>query len=281
MNCALKGVCRLYTIGMFSKINRITTKTLRHYDEIGLLKPEQVDKFTGYRYYTTEQLPKLHQILALKQIGLSLQDIKEIIDNPTALNLFLKLKEEEIKRNIKSEEMKLSQIRSLSNLSKHTIDFMYTPVIRDIPKVTVASIRKTIRNYEELYYISSNVMEKELYRLKCERFEPNYCFTMYHDGEYKEKDIDVEVCERIVSKKEDSEILKFKEIDAVENAISILHKGSYSKFREAYAFIFKWIEDNDYEIIGNPRECYIDGIWNKASEDEWLTEIQIPIKIVK
>lgn len=267
----------MYTIGMFSKINRITTKTLRHYDEIGLLKPEQVDKFTGYRYYTTGQLPKLHQILALKQIGLSLQDIKEIVDNPTALNLFLKLKEEEIKRNIKSEEMRLSQIRSLSNLSKNTIDFVYTPVIRDIPKVTVASIRKTIRNYEELYYISGNIMEKELNRLQCEKFEPNYCFTMYHDGEYKEKDIDVEVCERVVSKKEDSKILKFKEIDAVENAVSILHKGKYSKFREAYAFAFKWIEENNYEVIDSPREVYIDGIWNKENEDEWLTEIQIPI----
>lgn len=269
----------MYTIGMFSKINRITTKTLRHYDEIGLLKPEQVDEFTGYRYYTTGQLPKLHQILALKQMGLSLQDIKEIIDNPTALNLFLKLKEEEIKRNIKSEEMKLSQIRSLSNLSENAVDFMYTPVIRDIPKVTVASIRKTISNYDELYYISRNIMEKELIRLQCEKFEPNYCFTMYHDGEYKEKDIDVEVCERVTYKREDSEIIKFKEIAAVENAVSILHKGSYAKFREAYAFIFKWIEDNNYDIIGNPRECYIDGIWNKESEDEWLTEIQIPIKI--
>ena len=94
----------MYTIGVFSKINKITTKTLRHYDEIGLLKPEHVDKFTAYRYYTTEQLPKLHEILALKQMGLALQDIKEVIDNPASLNIFLKLKEEEITKNMKSEE---------------------------------------------------------------------------------------------------------------------------------------------------------------------------------
>lgn len=270
----------MYTIGMFSKINRVTTKTLRHYDEIGLLKPECVDKFTGYRYYTTGQLPKLHQILALKQMGLSLQDIKEIIDNPTVLKIFLKLKEEEIKRNIKSEEMKLSQIRSLYDCSKGGLNLMHTPIIKDIPKITVASIRKTIKSYDELFCIN-HIMEEEMKKLQCELYDPNYCFTKYYDNEYKEKDIDVEVCERVVSKKEDSEILKFKEIDAIENAVSILHKGSYSEFREAYAFAFKWIEENNYEVISSPREVYIDGIWNKENEDEWLTEIQIPIKTPK
>lgn len=264
---------------MFSKINRITTKTLRHYDEIGLLKPEYVDKFTGYRYYTTSQLPKVHEILALKQMGISLQDIREIIENPKVLELFLKLKEEEIKRNIESEEMKLAQIRSFSSLTKGKINIMYTPIIKDIPKILVASIRKTIKRYNELFNISSNIMARELKKLHCEKFEPNYCFTMYHDGEYKEEDIDVEVCERVVSKKENSEILKFKEISAIDTAVSILHKGSYSKFSEAYAFIFNWIAENNYEIIGRIRESYIDGVWNKESEDEWLTEIQVPIKL--
>lgn len=266
---------------MFSKINRITTKTLRHYDEIGLLKPEHVDELTGYRYYTTAQLPKLHEILALKQMGLSLQDIKEVIDNKATLNLFLKLKAKEIKRNIENEEMKLAQIKNFYKFSQKESDFKYTPIIKDIPKIIVASIRKTISKYDELFYISSNIMEKELNRLQCERFEPNYCFTIYHDGEYKEENIDVEVCERVISKKEDSKIVKFKEIDCIENAVCILHKGSYDNFRETYAFVLKWIEENNYEVIGSIRESYIDGIWNKKSEEEWLTEIQVPIKLPK
>ena len=83
----------------------------------------------------------------------------------------------------------------------------------------------------------------------------------------------------VTEMKQDSEILKFKEIDKVENAVCVLHKGSYNKLREAYTFIFKWIEDNNYEVIDNPRESYIDGIWNKESEEEWLTEIQVPIRL--
>ncbi|WP_243176844.1 GyrI-like domain-containing protein [Clostridium gasigenes] len=56
-----------------------------------------------------------------------------------------------------------------------------------------------------------------------------------------------------------------------------MHKGSYAVLANAYAFAFKWIEDNGYILGDSPRENYIDGIWNKESEDEWLTELQIPV----
>jgi len=56
-----------------------------------------------------------------------------------------------------------------------------------------------------------------------------------------------------------------------------MHKGSYRDLGRAYAFVFKWIEENGYTMTGSPRECYIDGIWNKESEDEWLSEIQVPV----
>lgn len=90
------GVIAMYSIGVFSQVNKVTTKTLRHYDEIGLLKPEHVDKFTGYRYYTSNQLPIMHKILTLKQMGLSLTEIKECLDNPSTIEMYLKLKEREI-----------------------------------------------------------------------------------------------------------------------------------------------------------------------------------------
>jgi len=264
---------------MFSKINKITTKTLRHYDEIGLLKPDHVDKFTAYRYYTSGQLPKLYEILTLKQMGLALQDIKEVINNPSALNIFLKLKEEEIIKNMKKEERKLTQIKSFTNFMKGEFEFMYTPIIKELPESIVASMRQVIKNHYDLFNLCPEIMAKEMKRLGCVCYEPNYCFSIYHDGEYRENDIDVEICESIIQMKKDSEIIKFKKIDKVENAVCVLHKGSYNKLRESYTFIFKWIEDNNYEFIDNPRESYIDGIWNKKNEEDWLTEIQVPVRL--
>ena len=75
--CERKEDTIYYKIGLFSKMNRVTIKALRHYDEIGLLKPAAIEKFTGYRYYTSEQLPLLHQILALREMGFTLDEIKK------------------------------------------------------------------------------------------------------------------------------------------------------------------------------------------------------------
>lgn len=268
----------MFSIGVFSKINKITTKTLRHYDELGLLKPEYVDNFTGYRYYTSQQLPRLHKILTLKQMGLSLSQIKEIINNPAAIDIFLKLKEQDILKNIDAEKAKLLQIRSYLNSMRGEECSMYSPIIKELPKGIVASMRQVIPSYHALFELCPNVMAKEMERLKCVCATPAYCFNIYHDGEYKERDIDAEICEAVTELKEDTDILKFKILEGIPTAVCVLHKGSYDTLRNAYSYVFKWIEENEYEAIDNPRESYIDGIWNKENVEDWLTEIQVPVK---
>ena len=269
----------MYSIGVFSKINKITTKTLRHYDEIGLLKPEHVDCFTGYRYYTSQQLPMLHKIITLKQMGLSLMEIREVIHNPTAVDLFLKLKEQDVLKNIEVEKTKLLHIRSYLNSLKGDDSIMYNPIIKGLPKVIVASMRQVISNYNALFELCPNVMAKEMERVGCVCATPPYCFNIYHDGEYKEVDIDVEICEAVTELKEDTDIIKFKILDEVDKAVCVLHKGPYQNLGVAYSYAFKWIEENQYEVSGHPRESFIDGIWNKENEEDWLTEIQIPVKV--
>lgn len=87
----------------------------------------------------------------------------------------------------------------------------------------------------------------------------------------------VEVCEAVVDFCQDSNGVVYKKIDQVDRAVCVLHKGPYERFPEAYSFVYRWIRDNGYEPADHPRESYIDGIWNKDSEEEWLTEIQVPI----
>jgi DNA-binding transcriptional MerR regulator len=70
----------MYRIGEFSKMTKTTVKTLRYYDEVDLLTPEFVDPFTSYRFYTTNQLFALHKIQSYRQIGLSIEEIKQIIN---------------------------------------------------------------------------------------------------------------------------------------------------------------------------------------------------------
>ena len=65
----------MFRIGEFSKMSKTTIKALRYYDEIGLLKPEEADKFTNHRFYTSQQLFQLHRIQELRQVGLSINEI--------------------------------------------------------------------------------------------------------------------------------------------------------------------------------------------------------------
>lgn len=88
----------------------------------------------------------------------------------------------------------------------------------------------------------------------------------------------MEFCQAVTEKRPDFDDITFREIPAV-TALSVMHKGPYYKLGEAYAFALKWIEDNGYQVTEPPRESYIDGIWNKENEADWLTELQFPIII--
>ena len=106
---------------------------------------------------------------------------------------------------------------------------------------------------------------------------PEYCFTNYLEPSYKEEDILVELCESVTECKDDIGELHFKMIPKLQVA-SIFHKGSYNTLDASYQSVLRYVEDNGYEIVGAIRESYIDGVWNKEDESEWLTEIQVPIK---
>lgn len=264
-----------YKIGLFSKINRVTIKALRHYDEIGLLPPAFIEETTGYRYYSSAQLLLLHQILALRDMGFTLDEIKQVQGGIPEKELLQKKRLELIKK-IAADTLRLAQVESyLAKKDADTCD--YHIILKDLPEVIVASMRTVISSYDALFDVVPP-MGAEMERLGCVCAVPEYCFNIYHDGEYRETDVDVEICEAVTEKKIDSEMLTFKVIDRVEHAACVLHKGPYEGFPKAYNAVLKWVENNGYEIIDNPRESYIDGLWNKDSAEDWLTEIQFPVR---
>jgi methanogenic corrinoid protein MtbC1 len=100
-------------IGDFSRISGVSVKALRHYDEIGLLKPSKVDQSTGYRYYSTEQLDRLNRIVVLRNLGLSLEEIRNFLDGQTSrdrIKYVLHVKEAEIQERLFTEKRRLGQV---------------------------------------------------------------------------------------------------------------------------------------------------------------------------
>lgn len=266
-------------IGEFSKLNMVSTKTLRHYEEIGLIAPFEIDKWTGYRYYTVDQLSKMNRIIFLKKLGFSLEEIKEIFDDgremPSVNEIRLKL--EDCNKELNIITKRATELSMLENkLQKKEI--MQQIFIKSLPAVTAATHRRVISGYHELFNLCPNVIGPEMARLGCECAAPEYCFTIDHNDEYCSTNIDIEYFEAVKERKEDSKMIQFKDIPAVKTAACINHYGVYETLPESFAILYKQIEDNGYKIVDKPRFCYIDGIWNKDSESEWLTEIQIPVE---
>lgn len=264
----------LYRVGIFSQMNQVTIKALRHYDEKGLLVPRYVDPENGYRYYSASQLPDLHQIMALRKIGFSLEDIRKV-QQGVGKNKLLRMKKKRILEEIAERTRELSVIESYLSDEEELVE--YDIIEKSLPEITIASMTLTIDNYGELINYMPQ-MDQELERLGCSYTNPQYCFNRYLDGEYKEEDVRVEICEAVTAMKSGETFLEFSIIPKVENAVCTLHKGSYEQLPLSYQAILSFIDQNDYELADLPRESYIDGMWNKESPEEWLTEIQIPVR---
>lgn len=272
--CEKKEKGNLYKIGMFANMNRVTIKTLRYYDEQKLLVPVYVDEENGYRYYEAGQMAQLQRIMALKNMGFSIDDIRKIIGGAEEKSFLLE-KKQEILKELAILTAKLSQVEGY--LARESMNLSAPVLIKELPEVIVCTSEHRIKSYDALFELMPQLgVQMELLGCRCAL--PEYCFTHYLEPGFKDEDILVEICEAVTEKKPDHENVKFKVLPKVPKAACIFHKGSYNDLHRSYAMLLRYIEENGYEICGNVRESYIDGVWNKDTENEWLTQIQIPVK---
>ena len=267
-------------IGDFSKLSRVSIKTLRYYDEMGLFKPIEVDRFTGYRYYSASQLPRLNRILALRDLGLSLEQIAQVLDegvSPEQLHGMLRLKRAELQQHIAGEQERLARVEARLNIIELE-DRMpdYDVVIKHIEPQLVAGVRDTLTSYpdvgrlfDEVYgYLSHHGVKG-----------PDLVGTaIWHDEEFKTSDINGEAVVFLKQAIPESERVKIYELPAATMA-SVIHKGSFNTFNQAYEAVLRWIEANGYRIVGPNREVYLYCTQPvRQDDDSYVTEIQFPVE---
>lgn len=267
-------------IGEFSRLMQVTVKTLRHYESKGLLMPDEVDKWTGYRYYTLGQMQRLNTIRDLQRLGFSLDDIGELLEDdfhdPDIDALDRKIVETD--RQLKSLKDRRTRLLRWKN-SRKTVITMKKFSIQSLPAIIVASHREIIPDYSVIGEMCCNKIGPEMLRLGCKCPPPGYCFTIEHGKEYTPTDIDIEYCEQVEEMGTDSSIIQFKKLPAVPKAICMKHIGPYERFYVSYMELFKYIEDSGkYRICGQPRCCYVDGAWNQDNPEKWISVIQVPIE---
>ena len=268
-----------FKIGEFSRLMQVTVKALRHYEQKELLIPDEVDEWTGYRYYSIVQMHRLNSIRLFQRLGFTLEEIRDLFDDeshtPSVEQLTDKIEETE-----KQLELLVSRRNQLLEWidSRKKIETMEKFSIESLPEVVVASHREIIPDYSALGALCCNVIGPEMQRLGCKCPAPGYCFTIEHNKEYSPSDIDIEYCEQVEEMGTDSSIIQFKKLTAVPKALFMKHYGSYDRFYESFTEAFAYMEKNGYKIAGHPRTSYIDGIWNQEDPEKWFSIIQIPIE---
>ncbi|MEO1348495.1 MAG: MerR family transcriptional regulator [Cyanobacteria bacterium J06635_15] len=268
----------LYKISAFSRLGQVSIKALRLYDQRNLLKPAQVDAETGYRYYKVEQLPRLHHIFALKAMGLSLEQIGQLLNNNLSLSqmqAMLQLKQVELQGQLIEAQHRLAIVDAhLKYLKEEETMPNYEVVLKSVEPIHhVATIREIIPAYTSIGQLFNEIMAY----LEQHQMEPQaYCAAIWHDPDYKEKDVDAEAIVVVPKALKGNARVQVSDLPALDLVASVIHRGAYSNLNQAYGAIVKWIEEHGYQIVGANRELYLKGGAEQDNPD-YVTEIQFPV----
>lgn len=267
----------MFKIGDFSKFSRVSVRMLRYYDENDIFKPEVVDDYTGYRYYSAGQIQQINIITRLRDYGFTVLEIGMYLSAPIEVREhMLKGKLAEISKQIENEKLRKTKIASaISNIYKEDITMEYKVEIKKVEGMKAISLRDKIETYshEGLLWerISSYMEQKDIQ-------STGKCYATYYHTEYRKGEVDAEVLMEVKQLLSDDGEFKFKETESVEKAACVLVPGEYSNISKAFEYLGKWIEENNKEIAGLMRQVPIKGPWNEDDPKDYLTEIQCPIK---
>jgi DNA-binding transcriptional MerR regulator/effector-binding domain-containing protein len=264
-------------IGEFARLGQVTVQTLRYYADLGLLKPGDVDLFTGYRYYLLNQLPTLHRILALKDMSIPLDQIKRMLqDNISSqeMRYILELKQNEIRAQVQNNLDQLERINlRLHILEQKSHPCNYEVQIKHVDPISVASVKGIVPNYSDV-----QPLWMELYnRMQQESIRPGKpYFTLCHTPEPQ---INLEVCAPLLEPYPNISGELVHTLPEIKTMAYTLHQGPYSGLIDGFTALFQWVNDNGFRIMGPDREIYL----RLPAEDQFdsdpnaLTELQIPV----
>ena len=266
-------------IGEFSKLSHVSVRKLRHYDEIGLLHPQRVDPITGYRLYGEEQLFTAGKINVYRGMGFGLTAIAGLLHeaDPQKLRAMLERQQESLREQSEEMSQMLHRIKlAIAQLGEESTMANYDVTIKEIAPRSVASVRDILEsyNYEGRLW---HYMMKETADQNLTPANPCLAFGIFHDAEYKERDVDVEIQMTVEGNYHDTEHVRFKTEPAVCVA-SAIHYGSYETISDASAAVAAWVEKNGYQMCGVMFNVYHVSPHETQNPDELVTEVCIPVK---
>ena len=273
-------------ISDFAQLSRISPKTLRLYDRLGLLKPAKIDCQNNYRYYSASQLPRLNRILVFKELGFSLEQIGYLLNEDIPISEvrgMLRLKQLEIEQRLSEEALRLKRVKiRLQELEQEKSMSNYDVIIKPVESQLFAATLGIIPNFEDCV----STIEKLFDRVYGYVFgrgikEVGSGINIYHETKLRDKDIPIEVVvpipQTISNNDPCANSIWIYELPGVEKMACVVHHGSFDSLGEAYCTLLSWIEKHQYQIAGSTREVYLQ-YERDGDPNQYVTEVQIPIE---
>ncbi|MFM8323086.1 MAG: MerR family transcriptional regulator [Chloroflexota bacterium] len=268
----------MYRIGDFARLGRVSVKTLRYYDDLGLLRPLQIDRASGYRYYSAEQLPRLNRILAYKDLGFSLEQVARLLDEdlPAAqLRGMLRLKQAELQQRLNEDRERLGRVEArLQQIEQEDQMPDYEVVVKPVPAMLVASAAGTAPNYEGIGPIFDRLFDEVYAYVQAQGGRAGCGIALYlHEGE---QEIQIAALAPLQALLPASERIEVYELPGTPAMACTVHHGPFATIGGAYQALMNWAQANGWRIAGPARELYLQ-YERGGNQAQYVTEVQFPV----
>ena len=279
-------------IGDFSTLAHVSIKTLHHYDELGLLRPAHIDRFSGYRYYSLQQLATLNRILALKDLGLSLEQVAQLLQEDSSISTaemrgMLRLKRMELEAKVDEEQARLLRVEQHLRQLEGVESAIHAEVaVKAVPAQTVL-LGRIVAADESLVARARHSLQALLQNhLAQARLKPTGpWFSLVENLPYAEADqeITLAVAVQLRSGQRSGDWsgtpLSLEELAAAPNMACVVHTDAALPLPQTYTSLYAWTQANGYRVAGAFREVYLpETSDNPPSPDATLVEVQCPIE---
>ncbi|GAA1266863.1 MerR family transcriptional regulator [Streptomyces javensis] len=271
----------MFTIGDFARHGRVSVRMLRHYDATGLLRPAHVDPATGYRFYSAAQLSRLNRIIALKELGFTLQRVRDIVDDKVGteeLRGMLRLRRAELEATVAATAARLAQVEArLRSIESEGHMPTNDVVIKNLPAVRVAELTATAAGFDpqDIGPVITPLYDELFRRLDTAGITPTGPGVAYYeDAPEGGGAVTVHAAIQVTAPLRDGEDLRILDLPPVDQAATIVHRGPMDAVVPTAQALARWIDGNGYRSAGYPREINLECPENR---DEWVTELQAPV----
>jgi DNA-binding transcriptional MerR regulator len=281
----------MYKIGDFSQMGQVSVRMLRHYDKLGLLNPARTDEWTGYRYYSLDQLPRLHRILALRDLGLSLEQVGDVLEEPQAdeyLYELLQTKRQALEQQLVEERARLDRVAArLRQIERVHEPVPYDVALKALPPQRIVAIREIVPHLSQTGAARDRILRHLYATLDGYQITPGIEMAIYHLQAYTEENIDMSLAVEVAHDAElpsTESTLDLYSLPPAPLAASVVHNGDMRDLSDVAANLFRWLGMNGYASAGDSRELHLFGReldWcGNNYVDDVVVEFLVPIEKV-